>query len=113
MQSHMTTEQLCQSVGLTSRELRSWLDTGLLEPASIVPRLAGDGRCYQFTDDQLQHARLIKALHQKGVALSRLARTSLAFDPGQAYVVYDGHELRACRDAAAAIGAVVRAKQRG
>ena len=30
---------------------------------------------------------------------------------GQAYAVYDGHELRACRDAAAAIATVVRAKR--
>jgi hypothetical protein len=34
-----------------------------------------------------------------------LARANLALD-GQAYVVYDGHELRACRDAAAAIAMV-------
>ena len=33
------------------------------------------------------------------------------FDAGQAYVVYDGCELRACRDAAAAIAAVVRARR--
>jgi hypothetical protein len=51
-----------------------------------------------------------KALHRKGVALSRLARANLTFD-GQAYVIYDGHELRACRDAAAAIATVVRAKR--
>jgi hypothetical protein len=30
---------------------------------------------------------------------------------GQAYAVYDGHELRACRHATAAIAAVVRAKR--
>jgi hypothetical protein len=34
-----------------------------------------------------------------------------AFDAGQAYVVYDGRELRACRDATAAIATVVRAKR--
>jgi hypothetical protein len=34
-----------------------------------------------------------------------------SFDAGQAYVVYDGRELRACRDATAAIAAVVRAKR--
>jgi hypothetical protein len=36
-----------------------------------------------------------------------LARCNLTFDPGQAFVIYDGHELRACRDATAAIAAVV------
>ena len=35
----------------------------------------------------------------------------MAFDVGQAYVVYDGHELRACRDATAAIATVVRARR--
>jgi hypothetical protein len=35
----------------------------------------------------------------------------LAFDAGQAFVVYDGRELQACQDAAAAIAAVVRAKR--
>jgi hypothetical protein len=40
-----------------------------------------------------------------------LAAADLSFDAGQAYVVYDGHELLACRDAAAAIAAVVGAKR--
>jgi hypothetical protein len=40
-----------------------------------------------------------------------LARADLADLDGKAYVVYDGHELRVCRDAAAAIAAVVRAKR--
>jgi hypothetical protein len=49
-------------------------------------------------------------LHQKGVSLAQLARCNLNFDR-QAYAVYDGHELRGCRDAAAAIAAVVHAKR--
>jgi len=57
-----------------------------------------------------QRARLLKALLQKGVSFARLSATDLAFD-GQAFVVFDGHDLRGCRDAAAAIGAVVRAKR--
>jgi hypothetical protein len=36
-----------------------------------------------------------------------LARSNLKFDSGQAFVVYDGHELRVCQDAAAAIATVV------
>jgi hypothetical protein len=39
-----------------------------------------------------------------------LARANLTL-AGQAYVVFDGHELLTCRDAAAAIGTVVRAKR--
>jgi hypothetical protein len=54
---------------------------------------------------------VLKALHRKGVALGQLAAADLAFDAGQAYVVYDGRELRACRDATAAIATVVRARR--
>ena len=109
MRSHMTTEQLCQSVGLTSRELQSWLESGLLEPEMVG--IPAGGRRRDFTADQLERARLIKALHTKGATLSQLARANLAFDTGQTYVVFDGRELRACRDAAGAIAAVVRAKR--
>jgi hypothetical protein len=48
---------------------------------------------------------VLKALHRKGVSLGQLVAADLSFDTGQAYVVYDGHELRACPDAAAAINA--------
>ena len=54
---------------------------------------------------------MIKALHQKGATLAQLARSNLKFDSGQAFVVYDGSELRICRDAAAAIATVVRARR--
>jgi hypothetical protein len=40
-----------------------------------------------------------------------MARAKLAFDGAQAFVIFDGRELRACRDAAAAIATVVRAKR--
>jgi hypothetical protein len=40
-----------------------------------------------------------------------LTRCNLTFDSGQAFIVYDGHELRACRDARAAIATVVKAKR--
>jgi hypothetical protein len=45
------------------------------------------GRRREFTADQVRHARLIEALHRKGVVLSRLARANLAFDAIQAYVI--------------------------
>jgi hypothetical protein len=92
----MTTEQFCQAAGLSGPEFRKWIDYGVLDVSN------------EFTADQAEHARLLKALHAKGVALSELARADLA---GQAYVVYDGRALRACRDAALAIGVVARAKR--
>jgi hypothetical protein len=71
--------------------------------------IPGGGHRFELAQNQLQRARLLKALLRKGVSLARLAATDLAFDAGQAYVVYDGRELRACRDATAAIAAVNRA----
>src|SRR5215467_10153747 len=67
----MTTTELCASTGLTAREVQDWLDNGLLE-AEMLNRAAG-GRRREFTTDQLERARLVKALHRKGVPLSRLA----------------------------------------
>jgi len=106
----MTTIELCESTGLTPRELQNWIENGLLEPAGMVERSAGGGLRREFSPDQAERARVLKALHTKGATLSQLARANLAFD-GQAYVVYDGHELRACRDAAAAIAMVVRSSR--
>jgi len=65
----------------------------------------------RFTAGQAARARLLKILHNKGMKLSQLARVAnLALDD-QAFIVYDGHDLRVCRDAAAAIATVVKAKQ--
>jgi hypothetical protein len=104
----MTNTEFCRTAGLTERELQNWLDHGLLI-AERVGR-AGGGAQREFTTDQAERARVLKALHSKGAKLSQLARANLTFD-GQAYVVYDGHELRAYPEAGAAIAAVVRAKR--
>jgi hypothetical protein len=53
----------------------------------------------------------VKELSRKGVPLARLAAADLSFDADQVYGVYDGHELRGRRDAAAAIAAVVQARR--
>ena len=103
------THEFCESSGLAPRELRRWLETGLLEAETIG--IPGGGHRYVFAPGQLERARVLEALHRKGVSLGQLAAADLAFDAGQAYVVYDGRKLRACRDAAAAIAAVVRAKR--
>ena len=105
----MTTEQFCQAAGLTEREIRNWIDCGLLDAGKAGRD--GGGRRREFTADQAERARLLKALHRKGVALSQLARAGLADLAGKAYVVYDGRELRVCPDAAAAIGVIVRAQR--
>jgi hypothetical protein len=107
----MTTTEFCESSGLTAREVRNWVDNGLLEPADMVGRAAGGGLQREFTADQAERARVLKALHDKGAKLSQLARANLTFT-GQTYIVFDGHELRACRDTAAAIAAVVRVSGR-
>jgi hypothetical protein len=63
-----------------------------------------------FAPGQLERARLVKTLLQKGVRFAHLAGADLTA-AGQAYIVFDGHELRACPDAASAIATVVRAKR--
>jgi hypothetical protein len=85
--------------------------TASILDAEMVGRTSGGGIRREFTADQAERARVIKALHQKGATLAQLARSNLTFDSGQAFVVYDGHELRACRDAVTAIAAVVKAKR--
>jgi hypothetical protein len=65
----------------------------LLETGSAA--IPGGGWRREFAADQVERARLIKALHRKGVALSRLARANLTFDGAQAFVIFDGHELHA------------------
>ena len=104
----MTTKELCQAVGVGQSALQMWLQSGFLQAENIG--IPGGGKRRMFAPGQLERARLLKALLRKGVSLGQLAAADLAFD-NQAYVVYDGRELRACRDAAAAIAAVVRAKR--
>jgi DNA-binding transcriptional MerR regulator len=106
----MTTKELCQAVGVGQWTLQMWLESGFLQAENIG--IPGGGCRRVFAPSQLERARLLKALLRKGVSLGRLAASDLSFDAGQAYVVYDGHELRACRDAATAIAAVIRAKRR-
>src|SRR5215831_10543721 len=105
----MTTHELCESVGLSHYQVQTWLDTGLLKAETVG--IPGGGRRFVFAAGQLERARVLKALHKKGVPLGRLVAADLSFD-AQAYVIYDGHDLRTCRDAAAAIATVVRAKHR-
>src|SRR5215831_18688330 len=103
MRFAMTTPELCELAGFTRPELQRWIDAGLLEADR-------DGRRREFADDDLERARLIKALHTKGLPLSRLPRENLAFD-GHQFVLFDGRELRGCRDAAEAVAAAAQTKR--
>jgi hypothetical protein len=107
----MTTTELCESAGLNPRELQNWLENGLLD-AEMVGRTVGGGVRREFTAAQAERARLIKALQNKGAKLSQLARADLADLVGKAFVVFDGNEVRPCRDAQAAIAGVVRVERR-
>jgi hypothetical protein len=103
----MTTRELCESAGLTYAELVNWIAAGLL----TADRANADGRNREFAPDQLERARVLKLLHDKGVRLSRLARARLDLDG--AFVIFDGagDSLRACPNAEAAIRTVVAAKR--
>jgi hypothetical protein len=104
----MTTPELCESSGVSLYRVQLWLQTGLLEAETVG--ISGGGRRFEFAAGQLARARLLKELARKGVPLARLAAADLAFD-NQAYVVFDGDKLRACRDATVAIGTIVRARR--
>jgi hypothetical protein len=95
----MTTTELCESTGVTPRELQNWIENGLLD-AEMVGRNSDGGVRMEFTAAQAERPRLIKALQNKGAKLSQLARADLADLAGKAFVVFDGSELRACPDAA-------------
>src|SRR5215510_13212253 len=104
----MNTAEFCAATGIKPRELENWLDAGLLEPAAMVARTDCCGLRREFSSDQVERARLLKQLQKRGAKLYQLARANLSLD-GR-FIVYDGDQLQTCRDAAAAIGAVVRAK---
>ena len=105
----MTTSELCRSIpGLTRGKLGALIESGLIESAGP----AGTGHRREFSPDQVERARLIVELKRRGVALAKLAGRSLAFPETERFVVFDGQRLRACRDAEAAIGMVVRAGRR-
>jgi hypothetical protein len=69
------------------------------------------GRRREFAADQVERARVIQELQRKGVALAQLAGKSLTFPNNDKFVIFDGHQLRACRDAETAIAAVVRSRR--
>ena len=103
----MTTEEFAEKAGLSKHQVRTWLESGLLEAKTIN---GPDGPSQEFDANQLERARLLKALLAKGISVARLSDIDLAFN-GQAFVVFDGNRLRPCRDAAAAINVVCHAKR--
>ena len=104
----MTSQELCTSTGLTRGRLEHLVASGLLE---TVEPAAGAGHPREFRADQVERVLLITSLRRKGMTLAKLAGRSLAFPESERFVIFDGHQLRACRDAEAAIAAVVRAKR--
>jgi excisionase family DNA binding protein len=67
----MTTNELCESAGLSRSTVEQWLESGLLEAEKMEIRGGGCRRV--FAPGQLKRARLVKALLRKGVSLGRLA----------------------------------------
>jgi hypothetical protein len=98
----MTIQELCEKSGLNPARARIWLETGLILPV--------EGRRREFAVEQVERVRVIRALQDKGVALKLLTGRNLTFPTDEKFVIFDGRELRACRDAEVAIAAVVRAK---
>jgi hypothetical protein len=96
----MTLSEFCDRTHLTCAQVYTLRAAGLIRP--------------DLPASQVEFARLIKALQNKGAKLSQLARADLAGLAGlagKAFVVFDGSESRACRDAVVAIATVVKAKR--
>ena len=102
----MKSIQFCEAANLSNAELASWINAGLLAP----DRTGAGGRNQEFVAEQLPRIHVLRALHEKGVRLSQLARVPL--DLAGEYVIFDGKGkvLRTCPDAESAIRAVVRGK---
>jgi hypothetical protein len=83
---------------------------GLLEAELLDTPHGGYRR--ELTEEHVERVRILQALLRKRVGFRHLAdRADLTFG-GARYVVFDGRELRACRDASQAIAAVAKAKHR-
>jgi hypothetical protein len=102
----MPSQQFCEKAGLSRHQLRTRLESSLLE-AEMVD-IPGGARRQEFAPGQLERSA---SHHRKSVSFAQMAAADLPFDDSQAYILYDGRELQTCRDASAAIAAVVRAKR--
>jgi DNA-binding transcriptional MerR regulator len=61
----MTTVELCEKAGLSRCTINNWLEAGLLEAEKVGN--PGGGCRRVFGAGQLERARLVKMLLQKGV----------------------------------------------
>jgi hypothetical protein len=94
----MTMTEFCDRTNLTDAQVYTLRDAGLIRP--------------DMPASQVEFARLVKALNQKGVKLSQIARTAnLALARGS-FVVFDGRELRPYPDATTAIAAIAKRRAR-
>jgi hypothetical protein len=98
----MTLEELCKKSNLSAGRAEAWIESGLIMPVA--------GRRREFDLSQVQRVHLIKELQRKGVELAQLAGRDLSFRD-EKFVVFDGHELRACANAETAIAAAARVKR--
>ena len=62
----MTTDELCERLRVTRREVHWWANTGL------VPCRRGLGGCREFDDDGALAAAIVADLRRKGVSLHRI-----------------------------------------
>ena len=69
LQRLFTGQQLQRILGVTSRELRSWVRSDLIQPVRIVNRL-----CF-FDFQQVATARTLSRLHGEGVGVKRIRKS--------------------------------------
>jgi hypothetical protein len=83
--------------------MRSGKQVYALRDAGLIARNASQVNLARTLAPMLKPASLVKALNQKGVKLSQIGRTASPALADSSFVTFDGSELRACPDAAAAI----------
>jgi DNA-binding transcriptional MerR regulator len=84
------------------------IENGLIE---TVEPVAGTGHRREFAPAQVVRALVIRELKRKGMTLAQLTSRNLTFPESERFVVFDGNQLRTCRDAEAAVATVARAKR--
>jgi DNA-binding transcriptional MerR regulator len=76
----MTEDEFCEKAGLSRHQLRTWLESGLLE-AKMVNDTRGPRQ--EFDAHQLSRARLLKAL---SICSGRLEK----------FLCHDGDQMQSC-----------------
>ena len=106
----MTSEEFCQVIEIPYKTLNTWIDNGIIRAERVAGRPGRGGFGREFGPEHVARARVLKALLARRVPYAELRNRPDLF--AAEYLVIDGRRVRACEDAAAAIGAASKARHR-